>query len=73
MLFYMGVIQSMTKNLGRVIEFSLGTTVCESTNAAANIFLGQALAPLVIKPYIKVEMFLNKHIKLDNFKVNQRC
>ena len=29
-----------------------GTTACESLNAAANIFLGQATAPFIIKPYL---------------------
>ena len=30
----------------------IGTTACESLNAAANIFLGQATAPFIIKPYL---------------------
>lgn len=30
----------------------MGTTACESMNAAANIFLGQTEAPLLIKPYM---------------------
>ena len=30
----------------------MGTTACESMNAAANIFLGQTEAPLMIKPYM---------------------
>ena len=29
-----------------------GTTACESLNAAANIFLGQATAPFIIRPYL---------------------
>ncbi|KAK8740020.1 hypothetical protein OTU49_003326, partial [Cherax quadricarinatus] len=32
----------------------VGTTACESVNAAANIFLGQTEAPLLIKPYITI-------------------
>src|SRR5699024_886012 len=35
--------------LGKV----LGTSYAESVNAAANIFVGQTEAPLVIRPYIK--------------------
>ena len=31
----------------------LGTSYAESVNAAANIFVGQTEAPLVIRPYIK--------------------
>lgn len=40
--------------LGWVFQSILGTTICESVNAAANIFLGQTESPLVIKPYIKI-------------------
>ncbi len=35
-----------------VLQVTLGTTACESLNAAANIFLGQSEAPLMIKPYL---------------------
>ena len=34
------------------VKVSVGTTACESLNAAANIFLGQTEAPLMIKPYL---------------------
>ena len=34
------------------MKVSVGTTACESLNAAANIFLGQTEAPLMIKPYL---------------------
>ncbi len=33
-------------------QVTVGTTACESLNAAANIFLGQSEAPLMIKPYL---------------------
>ena len=33
-------------------QITVGTTTCESLNAAANIFLGQTEAPLMIKPYL---------------------
>lgn len=39
--------------LGWMLQSLLGTTVCESVNAAGNIFLGQTESPLVIRPYIK--------------------
>ena len=35
-----------------LVKVSVGTTACESLNAAANIFLGQTEAPLMIKPYL---------------------
>ena len=32
----------------------MGTTAAESLNAAANIFLGQTEAPLLIKPFMAI-------------------
>lgn len=39
--------------LGSILQSILGTTVCESVTAAANIFLGMSESPLIIKPYLK--------------------
>ena len=33
---------------------TVGTTACESMNAAGNIFLGQTEAPIMIKPFMPV-------------------
>ncbi|KAG5677451.1 hypothetical protein PVAND_007209 [Polypedilum vanderplanki] len=52
-LYYVGAMQWILFKLGWVLQSILGTTVCESVNAAGNIFLGQTESPLVIKPYIK--------------------
>lgn len=38
--------------LGWCLQSLLGTTICESVNAAGNIFLGMSESPLVIKPFI---------------------
>lgn len=43
------VVQWLGGGLGRI----LGTSYGESVNAAANIFVGQTEAPLVIRPYVK--------------------
>ena len=51
-LFYLGTVTWLTDTLGSAIEFTMGTTTCESVNAAANIFLGQTMSPLLIQPYI---------------------
>jgi pyrimidine nucleoside transport protein len=40
--------------LGWILQSILGTTVCESVMAAANIFLGMSESPLIIRPYLKV-------------------
>jgi len=52
--YYLGAMQWLLFKLGWILQTVLGTTVCESVNAAGNIFLGQTESPLVIKPYIKV-------------------
>ena len=52
MLFYMGVLQCLVVKIGWMLQQTIGTTACESLNAAANIFMGQATAPFLIKPYL---------------------
>lgn len=52
-LYYMEVMQWVVMKLGWVLTSILGTTICESVNAAANIFLGMSESPLLIRPYIK--------------------
>lgn len=47
-------MQWVLLKLGWILQSILGTTVCESVNAAGNIFLGQTESPLIIKPYIKI-------------------
>ncbi|MGL6023124.1 MAG: NupC/NupG family nucleoside CNT transporter [Cetobacterium sp.] len=51
-LYHIGVMQLVIKYIGGGISKLLGTRDAESVSAAANIFLGQTEAPLVIKPYI---------------------
>lgn len=51
-LYYFGVMQWFVLKLGWCLQVTIGTTACESVNAAANIFLGQTEAPLLIKPYL---------------------
>lgn len=53
-LYYLGIMQWVIFKMGWVLQSILGTTVCESVNAAANIFLGQSESPLLIRPYIQV-------------------
>src|SRR5699024_7974346 len=52
-LYHVGVLQLVTRAIGGGLAKILGTTGPESMNAAANIFVGQTEAPLVIRPYIK--------------------
>jgi len=53
-LYYLGIMQWVIKILGGGLSKLLGTSNAESLSAAANIFVGQTEAPLVIKPYIKI-------------------
>lgn len=52
-LYYLGAMQWVVMKLGWILQSILGSTVCESVIAAANIFLGMSESPLLIKPYIK--------------------
>lgn len=51
-LYHLGIMQLVIKYLGGALSKLLGTKKAESISAAANIFLGQTEAPLIIKPYI---------------------
>jgi pyrimidine nucleoside transport protein len=51
-LYYLGAMQWVLQKLGWILQSIMGTTVCESVNAAANIFLGMSESPLLIRPYI---------------------
>ncbi len=52
-LFYIGVMQILTRAIGGFLAFMLKTTKQESLSAAANIFVGVTEAPLVVKPYLE--------------------
>lgn len=51
-LYYLGVLQWVVKIIGGAMAKLFGTTIAESMNAAANIFLGQTEAPLLIKRHL---------------------
>lgn len=50
--YYLGVIQKVVGLLAIVMQKTLGTSGAETLSSAANIFVGQTEAPLVIRPYI---------------------
>jgi CNT family concentrative nucleoside transporter len=52
-LYYLGIMQFIIKIFGGALQKLLGTSRTESMSAAANVFVGQTEAPLVVKPYIK--------------------
>ncbi|AUI86841.1 nucleoside transporter NupC [Vibrio azureus] len=51
-LYYIGVMQWVIKILGGALQKTLGTSRAESMSAAANIFVGQTEAPLVVRPFV---------------------
>lgn len=52
-LYYIGVMGWMIRLIGGALQKLLGTSKAESMSAAANIFVGQTEAPLVVRPFIK--------------------
>ncbi|MDC0935345.1 nucleoside transporter C-terminal domain-containing protein [Pirellulales bacterium] len=50
--YYYGVIQKIVGAMALVMQKTLGTSGAETLSAAANVFVGQTEAPLVIRPYI---------------------
>jgi concentrative nucleoside transporter, CNT family len=51
-LYYLGIMQWVIKIIGGPLSKILGTSKAESMSAAANIFVGQTEAPLVVRPYL---------------------
>jgi CNT family concentrative nucleoside transporter len=52
LLYHWGWLQRMVRLLALIMRRVMGTSGSESLAAAANIFMGQTEAPLVIKPYL---------------------
>ena len=52
-LYYLGLIQPVVKLMGFVMEKTMRISGTESLATAANVFIGQTEAPLVVRPYIK--------------------
>ncbi len=52
-LYYFGILQFVVRGIARVMQHSLKCSGAESFSAAANIFLGQTEAPLLVKPFLK--------------------
>jgi nucleoside transporter len=52
-LYYLGVMQKVVLLFARVMSYTMGVSGAESLSNAANIFVGQTEAPLVVRPYIE--------------------
>lgn len=53
LLYHWGVLQRVVAAFGWVMRRVMGASGSESLAAAANIFMGQTEAPLVVQPYLK--------------------
>ncbi|UAA39395.1 NupC/NupG family nucleoside CNT transporter [Paraneptunicella aestuarii] len=51
-LYHIGIMSWIIRGIGGFLQRILQTSRPESMNAAANIFVGQTEAPLVVKPFI---------------------
>ncbi len=51
-LYHLGIMQKIVQGFAWVMMRLLNTSGAESLSAAANIFVGQTEAPLIVKPYI---------------------
>ena len=52
-LYHLRIMEWLVRLVGGALHRIIGTGAIESMNAAANIFVGQTEAPLVVKPYLK--------------------
>lgn len=52
LLYHYGLLQRVVRGMAYVMRHVMGVSGSESLAAAANIFMGQTEAPLVIKPYL---------------------
>lgn len=52
LLYYLGILQLFVKAFAWVMSKTMRLSGAESLAAAANIFIGQTEAPLVVKPYL---------------------
>jgi CNT family concentrative nucleoside transporter len=51
-LYHLNILQRIVKAIALVMQKTLKTSGAETLSAAANIFVGQTEAPLVVKPYL---------------------
>ena len=52
-LYHLNIMQWIVKIVGGALHWVIGSGRVESLNAAANVFIGQTEAPLVVRPYLK--------------------
>jgi concentrative nucleoside transporter, CNT family len=51
-LYYYGVLQRIVALMARAMIYLMHTSGAETLSVAANVFMGQTEAPLIVKPYV---------------------
>lgn len=51
-LYYLGIMQKIVQGMAWVMAKTLQVSGAESISVAANVFIGQTEAPLVVRPYV---------------------
>jgi CNT family concentrative nucleoside transporter len=51
-LYYYGVLQFVVRVMAKGMMFLMQTSGAETLSAAANVFMGQTEAPIIVKPYV---------------------
>ena len=52
LLYYFGVLQFVVRLMAKVMMRLMQTSGAETLSAAANVFMGQTEAPIIVKPYV---------------------
>lgn len=51
-LYFLGILQWVVKVFAKGMRYVMGTSGAETLSVAANVFMGQTEAPLIVKPFI---------------------
>ena len=51
-LYYFGILQFVVRLMARAMMFLMRTSGAETLSAAANVFMGQTEAPIIVKPFV---------------------
>ena len=72
MLYYLGIMQKIVSLFAWIMQRTLGTSGAETLSAAANVFVGQTEAPLVIRPYVSKDDAIRTHGR-DGRRFRNNC
>jgi CNT family concentrative nucleoside transporter len=51
-LYHFGILQKCVRGLALIMVHLMGTSGAETLSVAANVFMGQTEAPLIVRPYV---------------------